>query len=159
MSESDSILDEIRVARAKYDDAPGTWPAKRELADAIRQLMHSLAETDAPKEELLAIAEQVRNSARRFKDQPVMDNPPGIAEMSLAAGMEVFRDRSPLVGMANPVAPPASLNVNMDEQRVDGEVFFGAAYEGAPGAFTAASSPQCSTKHSAWRPYFPASRA
>lgn len=133
MSESASLLEQIRLAREKYAEAPGTWPAKRELADAVRELMHNLAATDAPEEELLLIAEQVRESARRFAVQPVMDNPPGVAEMSLAAGMEVFRDRSPVVGMANPLAPPAELVVDRDEKTVTGDVFFGAAYQGAPG--------------------------
>jgi acyl-coenzyme A thioesterase PaaI-like protein len=133
VSESDSLLAQIRLAREKYAEAPGTWPAKRELADAVRELMHNLAATDAPEEELLSIAEQVRESARRFAVQPVMENPPGVAEMSLAAGMEVFRDRSPVVGMANPLAPPAELVVNHDEKTVTGDVFFGAAYQGAPG--------------------------
>lgn len=133
MSESDSLLEQIRLAREKYAEAPGTWPAKRELADAVRELMHNLAATDAPEEELLSIAEQVRESARRFAVQPVMDNPPGVAEMSLAAGMEVFRDRSPVVGMANPLAPPAELVVDLDGKTVTGDVFFGAAYQGAPG--------------------------
>jgi acyl-coenzyme A thioesterase PaaI-like protein len=133
VSESDSLLEQIRLAREKYAEAPGTWPAKRELADAVRELMHNLAATDAPEEELLLIAEQVRESARRFAVQPVMDNPPGVAEMSLAAGMEVFRDRSPVVGMANPLAPPAELVVDRDEKTVTGDVFFGAAYQGAPG--------------------------
>lgn len=133
MSESDSLLEQIRLAREKYAEAPGTWPAKRELADAVRELMHNLAATDAPEEELLSIAEQVRESARRFAVQPVMDNPPGVAEMSLAAGMEVFRDRSPVVGMANPLAPPAELVVDHDGKTVTGDVFFGAAYQGAPG--------------------------
>ena len=133
MSESDSLLEQIRLAREKYAEAPGTWPAKRELADAVRELMHNLAATDAPEEELLSIAEQVRESARRFAVQPVMDNPPGVAEMSLAAGMEVFRDRSPVVGMANPLAPPAELVVDHDAKTVTGDVFFGAAYQGAPG--------------------------
>ena len=62
-----------------------------------------------------------------------MDNPPGVAEMSLAAGMEVFRDRSPVVGMSNPLAPPATLEVDHEGERVTGDVFFGAAYQGAPG--------------------------
>lgn len=133
MSKSNSVIEQIRLAREKYAEAPGTWPAKRELADAVRELMHNLAATDAPEVELLSIAEQVRASARRFAVQPVMEDPPGVAEMSLAAGMEVFRDRSPVVGMANPLAPPANLNADFDSKKVTGDVYFGAAYQGAPG--------------------------
>lgn len=133
MTPSDSILEYLRGAHETHDQAPGTWPAKRELADAVRELMHCLVATDAPAEELLAIAEQVRTSARRFAGQPIMQNPPGVAEMSLAGGMEVFRDRSPMVGKANPLAPPATLVADPEQQKVYGEVFFGRAYEGAPG--------------------------
>ncbi len=133
MSESDSAIELMREARERQEKVPGTWPAKRELADAIRELNHCLAATDAPEEELLAIADQVRTAARRFSGQPKMENPPGVAEMSLAAGMEVFRDRSPLVGMANPLAPPATLAADHETQRVYGEVYFGPAYQGAPG--------------------------
>jgi hypothetical protein len=130
---SDSILELLRDAREIHEQEPGTWPAKRELASAVRELMHCLAATDAPEQELLEIAEQVRISARRFAGQPVMKDPPGVAEMSLAGGMEVFRDRSPMVGEANPLAPPATLAADPEQEKIFGEVFFGRAYEGAPG--------------------------
>jgi acyl-coenzyme A thioesterase PaaI-like protein len=133
MPKPDSILDRIHEMRGKLEDAPGTWPAKRELADAVRELMHCIAATDAPEDELLEIAEQVRTSARRFSGQPIMRDPPGVAEMSLAGGMEVFRDRSPLVGQANPLAPPAELAANDETGQIDGQVYFGPAFEGAPG--------------------------
>ncbi|MFT5442453.1 MAG: acyl-coenzyme A thioesterase PaaI-like protein [Myxococcota bacterium] len=133
MSDDNSVLKLIKDARDAHEKSPGTWPAKRELASAVRELMDCIAATDAPEQELLEIAEQVRASARRFADQPTMANEPGVAEMSLAAGMEVFRDRSPVVGEANPLAPPASLTVDRESQEVNGEVFFGRAYQGAPG--------------------------
>jgi len=131
--EESEVLGLIRRAREQLDEAPGTWPAKRELAEAIRELTACLSETDAPEEELLGIAKQVRAAAQRFSGQPEMDDPPGVAEMSLAAGMEVFRDRSPVVGQANPLAPPATLAVDHEKQVVYGEVNFGPAYQGAPG--------------------------
>ena len=133
MTKSDPLVEFVRAAHGLQGPAPGNWPAKRELADAVRELLHSLAATDAPEEELLAIAEQVRTSARRFSGQPIMQNPPGVAEMSLAQGIEVFRDRSPLVGRANPLAPPAALVADQEAKQVHGEVFFGPAYQGAPG--------------------------
>ena len=129
----DPIVDFVRETHGLGGQAPGNWPAKRELADAVRELLHCLAATDAPEEELLGIAEQVRKSARRFSGQPIMQNPPGVAEMSLAGGIEVFRDRSPMVGRANPLAPPATLVADREAEMVHGEVYFGAAYQGAPG--------------------------
>jgi len=129
----DEIAEQIQKYRRGLEAAPGNWPAKRELAAAVRELMDCLCATDAPSEELLSIADQVRASARRFSDQPRMSELPGVAEGSLAGGMEMFMDRSPLVGLANPIAPPLVLEPNHDTQIVHGHVYFGNAYEGAPG--------------------------
>ena len=60
--------------------------------------MDCLCATDAAEEELLSIAQAVRESAERFRGQPEMENRPGVAEASLAGGMETFLDRSPVVG-------------------------------------------------------------
>jgi acyl-coenzyme A thioesterase PaaI-like protein len=133
MSEDSTILDRIAGYRDQLEHAPGTWPAKRELASAVRELMDCLCATDAPEEELLSIAEQVRESARRFSSQPRMTNPPGVAEGSLAGGMEMFMDRSPILGLSNPMAPPLSLTPDHEDKVIRGEVTFGNAYEGAPG--------------------------
>ncbi len=133
MSESESVLDRIREEREKLEADPGTWPAKRRLAEAVRELTHNLCSTDASEQELLAIAEIVKQTAQRFADQPIMKNRPGVAEMSLAGGMEVFRDRSPLVGLANPLAAPLTLEPDPEGEVVNGEVTFGRAFEGAPG--------------------------
>jgi acyl-coenzyme A thioesterase PaaI-like protein len=132
-NDSKSILDIIRAEREKLDRDPGTWPAKRELAGAVRELVHCLSSTDASEEELLTMASQVRETARRFSDQPRMTSYPGVAEMSLAGGMEAFRDRSPLVGLANPLAPPLELDPDPEAATIEGRVRFGRAYEGAPG--------------------------
>ena len=131
--DSPKILERIRSYHANLEAPPGNWEAKRTLAAAIRGLMDSLCATDAPPSELLAIASQVEESARRFKDQPRMTNPPGVAEGSLVGGMEMFIDRSPLVGLANPMAPPLRLVPDLESRLVDGSVTFGNAYEGAPG--------------------------
>jgi acyl-coenzyme A thioesterase PaaI-like protein len=127
------ISEQIAALRAETDEAPGNWGAKRKLASAIRELMDCLCATDAPEDELLAIAHQVEESARRFSDQPRMINPPGVAEGSLVGGMEIFMDRSPVKGLSNPIAPPADLTPDHDAQLVHGSVTFGNAYEGAPG--------------------------
>lgn len=133
MLEFDSLLDHVIAYRAQFGEAPGTWSAKRELAAAVRELMNSLCATDAPKEELLAIAAQVRESAQRFAKQPRMLNPPGVGEASLASGMEMFLDRSPMVGLSNPIAMPLELDPDLEDRVVRGRVVFGNAYEGAPG--------------------------
>ncbi|MBW2422156.1 MAG: PaaI family thioesterase [Deltaproteobacteria bacterium] len=133
MSKTDDTLDRIAIYREQLANAPGTWPAKRALADAIRNLMACLCATDAPEEELLAIAAQVQASAERFHSQPRMVDLPGVAEGSLAGGMEMFMDRSPILGRSNPLAPPVTLDPDHASQLVHGSVYFGRAYEGAPG--------------------------
>jgi len=133
MSRENDALERIRNYHASLEAPPGNWEAKRTLARAVRGLMDSLCATDAPPSELLAIAAQVEESARRFADQPRMIDPPGVAEGSLGGGMEMFMDRSPLVGLANPVAPPLRLDPNPETRIVRGSVTFGNAYEGAPG--------------------------
>jgi acyl-coenzyme A thioesterase PaaI-like protein len=133
LSDIDETIEQIRSYREQLEQAPGTWPAKRILATAIRNLLDCLCATDAPEEELLSIAAQVDASAARFQSQPRMIDPPGVAEGSLAGGMEVFMDRSPVVGRSNPLAPPAELEPDDAEKIVRGRVCFGRAYEGAPG--------------------------
>ena len=133
MNESETIQAQINEMRDNMNDAPGNWAAKRTLAKAVRELMDCLCATDAPDEELLEIAHQVEASAQRFANQPRMLNPPGVAEASLIGGMESFMDRSPVKGLANPIAPPADIAPDHDAQVVHGSVEFGNAYEGAPG--------------------------
>jgi hypothetical protein len=123
-----------RVARFRADSlaATGTWPAKRNLAAALRELLDCVCATDASEAELLKTAEEVRTTARRFADQPRMAEPAGVAEMALS-GMETFHDRSPLVGLSNPIAPPLDLVPDPSARLVCGSGSFGNAYEGAPG--------------------------
>jgi len=103
------------------------------LAAAIRELMDCICTTDAVEEELASATSQIEASARRFAAQPRMLDPPGVAEMALAGGMEIFHDRSPLMGLSNPMAPPLELAPDADAGEVRGTATFGNAYEGAPG--------------------------
>ena len=127
------MLDRMAERRALVEEAPGTWPAKRRLAATIRGLMDCICATDANEEELLAAADQIEACAQRFASQPRMLNPPGVAEMALAGGMEIFHDRSPLMGLSNPMAPPLELEADAEAREIRGVVDFGNAYEGAPG--------------------------
>jgi acyl-coenzyme A thioesterase PaaI-like protein len=134
VSRNKSVSEQIAKMRATAAEAPaGNWAAKRRLADAVRELMDCLCATDASAEELLAIAQQVETSAGRFATQPRMLEPPGVAEGSLLGGMESFMDRSPVKGLANPIAPPVDLVPDHDAELITATFSFGNAYEGAPG--------------------------
>jgi acyl-coenzyme A thioesterase PaaI-like protein len=127
-----TILDRIARFRAASLEAPGTWPAKRRLAGAVRELLDCICATDADESELLRTAAQLEQTARRFATQPPLKDRPGVAEMALAS-METFHDRSPLVGLSNPLAPPLDLVPDAEGRCVRGTGSFGSAYEGAPG--------------------------
>jgi len=129
---SDLIAERIARFREAEEEVPATWRAKREFADAVRSLLDVLCATDADATTLLAGAAEIQAMADRFGKEPVADEPSGIAEMAFA-GMETFHDRSPLVGRANPIAPPLEFSPDPETGVVSGTGFFGNAYEGAPG--------------------------
>jgi hypothetical protein len=123
-----------RIARFRTDtlEASGTWPAKRELAAALRELLDCVCATDASEAELQRAADEIRATAHHFASQPRMIDPAGVAEMALS-GMATFHDRSPIVGLSNPMAPPLDVLPDPETARVHGRGTFGSAYEGAPG--------------------------
>jgi acyl-coenzyme A thioesterase PaaI-like protein len=108
----------------------------RRLAAEIRRIIERLASVQAP-EEVLA---QAADGARSFAD--VLDTLPttgwsteGFSEAANAPSPASFFDRSPFIGMANPLAAPISLSVveEGEVREVEGRAVFGAAYEGPPG--------------------------
>lgn len=101
------------------------------LAEQTRRLINGLVGTTAPRRVLEAAATDVQAAADRFEDygQGYLY---GFAEVA-NAGAEpgAMFDHSPLIGKANPLAPPMLLEMEAD--RVVGRVTFGSAYEGPPG--------------------------
>ena len=122
-----------RRARWVPDDAPpeGQRAALHRLAAAIRRMNHLLIETEAPEADLLRAAEAAEQFAERLATFPAERPAWGFAESSNAGNTRAMFDQSPLLGLANAVAPPLQLRV------VDGQVVgtgnFGSAYEGPPG--------------------------
>ena len=125
-------LIEVARTREAARGAGGAWPAKRELADALRALLEELNATAAPEAEIRALAATVRDAARSFAAAGHAAPGDGRAG-SLYSGMESFHDRGPLVGLANPIAPPLDLRIDLEANVVRGSATFGAAHEGAPG--------------------------
>jgi acyl-coenzyme A thioesterase PaaI-like protein len=109
----------------------------RALADAVRALIHEMVATSAPMEVFAGVAEDLREVARRFEPYPREFLYQGVRESALADADEVGSDYegpfdlSPLLGRANPLAPPLRLQV--EDDRVAGTATFGPAYEGPPG--------------------------
>ena len=130
----------------------GVWAERRRLAAAMRLVIERLIASDAPEEELRAAADRLEQYAEHLGTHPRRKRYEGIAESALAqmkalqaAGEKDPRasevklllgpghfDFSPLIGRSNPLAPPITLRE--ENRRVYGEVIFGSAYEGPPGA-------------------------
>lgn len=111
--------------------AEGAWAQKRRLATAIRRVIDRMVTSDAPEEELEEAAHQLERYADRLETHPQGRPYSGFAETANAGNVGAFFDASPLIGLANPLAPP--LRLAADDNGVTGAVHFGAAYEGPPG--------------------------
>jgi hypothetical protein len=101
------------------------------VADAIRGVLHAMVQTSAPIEVIQAVAADVEQAAERFSGYTSKSMYEGFAEAANAGEPFGFFDHSPMLGQANPLAPPIHLWLEGD--RILGKATFGAAYEGPPG--------------------------
>ncbi len=108
------------------------WQQKRRLAAAMRLVMERLVPSNAPESELRAAAEGLERYAETLVAHPRLRYAHGYAESSTAGDVGAFFDQSPLIGLANPLAPPIAIS-RSSERGALGRVVFGSAYEGAPG--------------------------
>lgn len=105
--------------------------ATRRLGEAVRSLIDGMVALDAPAAELDEAARRVEELVEWVGQYPQGRLFDGFAESANAGTPAAFFDHSPIIGPANPVAPPVTLTTAGD--RVVGHVTFGAAYEGPPG--------------------------
>jgi acyl-coenzyme A thioesterase PaaI-like protein len=122
----------IRLQRLRdtLEAAPNA-AAKREFAAALREVLDELEATSAPADAFTSQARQLRKLADELRRHPPLP-PPETGPVGYT-GMENFYDRSPIVGLANPLAPPAELQHFPEEKCVRGNVEFGKSFEGGPG--------------------------
>jgi len=109
----------------------------RDVADAVRSLIHRMVATEAPADVFADIADELRAVAARLEDYPRQHLFMGPRESALADAADIGDDYegafdlSPLMGRANPLAPP--LRLQLSDDRVVGTAVFDSAYEGPPG--------------------------
>jgi acyl-coenzyme A thioesterase PaaI-like protein len=131
---SDSPGEKRRFFRQRWEanqrPTTGIWAERRRLAAAMRVVIERLTSSDAPVEELAAAADRLEQYAEHLATHPRRQRYEGFSESALAEGGGHF-DFSPLIGRANPLAPP--IEVRAQDGRVHAEVVFGSAYEGPPG--------------------------
>jgi acyl-coenzyme A thioesterase PaaI-like protein len=108
------------------------WAQKRRLADAMRLVIERLVPSNAPEAELRAAAEGLERYAEALKAHPRLKHFHGYAESANAGDVGAFFDQSPLIGLANPLAPPITVGRAGDRAAI-ASVRFGSAYEGPPG--------------------------
>ena len=110
-------------------------PRRRELhraGEALRRIVHRLHGSPAPDAELAAAADELERLAARLDAFPNGSLYEGFGESPLAGrDPHAFFDHSPMLGRANPMAPPIELV--MADGEVRGRATFGSAYEGPPG--------------------------
>ena len=119
---------------ADSSDVPGVWRERRRIADALRVVIERLVTSDAPEPELSAAADALERYAERLKQHARRTKTFGYPESANAGEVRsegTHFDYSPLIGRANPLAPPLRLWIEGDV--ACGSVVFGSAYEGPPG--------------------------
>jgi len=126
--------DKMRKRLSHYSvaamEASGAWASKRRLASAMRRVIEQLVTSNAPEAELETAAEALERYGDRLEKHPKGSKYEGFAESSNAGTPNAFFDQSPIIGLANPIAPPLELRAEGD--KVVGRANFGSAYEGPP---------------------------
>lgn len=123
------------LRRVQEQRGAGVSPQREEmrrLADAARLVIDRLVATRAPAEALARAAEALEEVAAALEGFPRGHSFEGFAETSNSGDPHAFFDHSPVIGRANPLAPPLELTVA--DATVSGRARFGSAYEGPPGA-------------------------
>lgn len=101
------------------------------LAADVRRIINAVVSNQAPLEELTRMASALEDLAAEMESHSVRRAYDSFAESANAGTPYSYFDHSPVIGAANPLAPPADLRIEGD--RVVGTVRFGPAYEGPPG--------------------------
>ena len=108
------------------------WQEKRRLAAAMRLVIERLVPSNAPTEELRTAADGLERYAEALRAHPRLETGMGHSESATAGNIGAFFDQSPMIGLANPLAPPITIG-RSGERTVFATVRFGSAYEGPPG--------------------------
>ena len=109
------------------------WEQKRRLAAAMRLVIERLVPSNAPVDELRAAADGLERYAEALTAHPRLLRVHGHPESATAGDVGAFFDQSPLIGLANPLAPPITIS-RSGQKTALASVTFGSAYEGPPGA-------------------------
>lgn len=104
------------------------------IGDSLREIVERLVGTQAPEDDLAAVADELESVAASLRGFRHGRRYEGYAEAANAGGGPPTGhvDYSPVLGRANPLAPP--MRLRLEGRTLIGEVRFGSAYEGPPGS-------------------------
>ena len=102
----------------------------RRMADAGRELIERLVATSAPLDVLEEATRQLETAVALLDGYPHGRLYEGFAETPLSGNPKAMFEHSPVMGRANPLAPPLKLEIR--DGAVHGTAVFGSAYEGPP---------------------------
>lgn len=122
---------EERLRDALNRDVTPQRAAQRRVGGAMRAVIEHLVATKAPVEVLDEAAATLEAIAAALQAHPQGRLMEGFAESANAGDPHAFFDSSPIIGQANPLAPPVRLEPAGEQ--VIGQVTYGSAYEGPPG--------------------------
>ena len=114
-----------------YKPATAYRVALRELAAAIRELTAAHIDTIASEEELDMLTQQTKALTAAVRAAPSGPTRAGFGKLPASTTERAYLDTSPVMGMANPIAPP--LKMWVEDETIRASATFGAAYEGPPG--------------------------
>ena len=131
MSEPEFETHHQLLLRALEGEVSPERAAARRLGYAIRRLIERVVGRDAPIEAMDAAAGHATAAADALEPYKRRGLHEGWAEGANSGDPSAFFDRSPVIGHANPLAPP--IEIEIADGVVAGRAHFGAAYEGPPG--------------------------
>lgn len=111
----------------------------QEVGDQVREIIERLVGNTAPDSDLAAVRDRLADVVSCLDRFDHGRSYEGYSEASMAASAGIgdppvgHSDYSPVIGLANPLAPPLRMDLDPDTGDVIGRVSFGSAYEGAPG--------------------------
>src|SRR5207248_2676857 len=104
-----------RITEAMSADVSPRRVELRRMGEAMRRVIGRLVATEAPDEELARAADILEELAADFDGYGQRDLFEGFSETANAGDPHAFFDHSPIIGRANPLAPPIHLEVRGDK--------------------------------------------
>ncbi len=122
----------VRFGWAEPGPPTGQRLAWHRLSAAMRKINEALMDMDASEQDLHAAAERAEQFALALEQTRTGRQHWGYSESAVTGEVRAMMDRSPLIGLGNPVAPPLSFRI--EGESVIGTGSFGLQYEGPPGS-------------------------